>query len=121
MARDAFRLILLSGTPMPNSAAEIWSQLALIIPQAKLPGFQDFANRCGYRLESKKFGIRYKGFRCMTELNEMVLQHVLIQRRGVEVAQELPTVQIRCAMLTPTEEIAPLQRLTSIRVPTRIL
>ena len=49
MARDASRVILLSGTPMPNSAAEIWAQLALVFPQGTLPGFEDFADRYAYR------------------------------------------------------------------------
>merc|ERR1719247_1719191 len=81
IARAASRVILLSGTPAPNCSAELWAQLSLILPVQCLPSFEEFADRYSTRTESKRFGVRWKGYQNPAELRECCLQHVLIQRR----------------------------------------
>jgi len=109
LARDSTRVILLSGTPMPNSAAEIWAQLSLVLPAGRMPDFESFANRYSYRVESKRLGVRWKGFRNMTELNMRVLRHIMVQRRKGDVGQQLPAIRRYFKILSTTQEVPELQ------------
>lgn len=103
MAQQAKHVLLLTGTPMPNAAAELWAQLALLIPCDQLPSFEEFARRYSTRVESKRFGTLWKGYRNLAELRERVLGHVMIQRRKSDVAAEMPTLRRHVVTLMPTE------------------
>jgi len=104
VAQDAQRVILLSGTPTPNSFAELWAQLALLLPPDVCPTFENFANRYSVRIESKRLGVRWKGYRGRDELQACVMQYVMKRREKVAVMSQLPSLRRHRVTLTLSDE-----------------
>jgi len=116
MALRATRVLLLTSTPMPNAAAEIWAQLALLVPGSQLPTFEEFATRYSRRIESKFLGTLWKGYENFTELRERVLRHVMLQRQKVDVTPQLPTLCQNAVFLETADSSAKVEEAPEVEV-----
>jgi len=78
----------LSGTPILNAPAEIWTIINILRPDL-FPSFFAFARRyCKPIL--RPWGWEYKGSTHAKELHLILKRHVLIRRKKIDVLPELP-------------------------------
>ena len=81
-------VIALSGTPIVNNPAEIWTTIHLL-DEELFPSFRDFAFRyCDPKRGYRK--MEYKGAEHMEELHKILTTTVMIRRSKAEVLKELP-------------------------------
>jgi SWI/SNF-related matrix-associated actin-dependent regulator of chromatin subfamily A-like protein 1 len=81
-------VLLLTGTPMTNRPAELWSLLNILWPK-KFPSFRRFGNRyC--KPEFTPWGPRYVGANRLPELHRKLKRMGMIRRRTVDVLPDLP-------------------------------
>lgn len=86
-SRAKFR-VCLSGTPLLNRPAELWTSLNLVCP-AEFPSFRAFAERyC--KPERKPWGMQYKGAENLSELRRKLRRTCMIRRRKADVLKDLP-------------------------------
>lgn len=82
----------LSGTPLTNHPAELWSTLNLIWPQ-EFPAFTPFAwSYCNPELTP--YGWKYTGASHLGKLHRVLKQLGMIRRLKQDVAKDLPEKQI---------------------------
>jgi SWI/SNF-related matrix-associated actin-dependent regulator 1 of chromatin subfamily A len=88
LARAAKRKILLTGTPLLNRPAELWSLLHFLAP-TEWPNFYKFAHRyCGaFRSE---WGWDFSGSSNLEELNAKLRRGLMLRRLKADVLPELP-------------------------------
>jgi len=96
LASRAKRVIAATGTPIWNMPPDLWNVLGLIAPGA-FGGFHEFANRYGAP-EQTAYGTKYLGISNENELR-MRLSEVMIRRRWVDVASDLPPITRNVALV----------------------
>lgn len=89
IAMRANRVIAATGTPIWNMPPDLWNVLGLVAPGA-FGGFHDFAYRYGLPVPTAH-GTKYTGISNEEELNAR-LSEVMIRRRWVDVADDLPPI-----------------------------
>ncbi|CAE7744436.1 Zranb3 [Symbiodinium sp. CCMP2592] len=91
ICKAARRVLLLSGTPAVNRAAELYTQLEALLP-AEMPSFAQFAERFCYK-QTQNFGgrrqIKWIGVQRSEELH-CLLSTVMKRRLKSQVLQQLP-------------------------------
>ncbi|CAJ1399305.1 unnamed protein product [Effrenium voratum] len=91
ICKAARRVLLLSGTPAVNRAAELYTQLEALLPSG-MPSFAQFAERYSYK-QVARFGgrstVKWNGAQRTPELNSL-LGTVMIRRLKKDVLQQLP-------------------------------
>lgn len=84
------RIWLLSGTPTPNHAGEMWPHVSALWPMKEYPGRHAFEDRfC--EVENTPYGRRITGSRNQDELRER-LAPVIMRRRKRDVIPDLPAM-----------------------------
>jgi hypothetical protein len=85
LLKAAARCLLLTGTPALNRPKEVYTQLAALVPAAKLK-LKDFGERycSGSRFD------RYAGSANLEELHAMLRGSVMVRRLKAEVLSQLP-------------------------------
>lgn len=92
------RFVAISGTPMTNRPAELWSILNMIDPK-RWSSFWAFANRyC--KPEHTPWGIKYNGADNLDELHDILKAELMIRRKKSQVLKELPP---KTQVLLPVE------------------
>eukprot|EP00928_Gymnodinium_smaydae_P083247 TRINITY_DN6648_c0_g1_i1.p1 TRINITY_DN6648_c0_g1~~TRINITY_DN6648_c0_g1_i1.p1 ORF type:complete len:962 (+),score=183.67 TRINITY_DN6648_c0_g1_i1:72-2957(+) len=94
LCKAARRVVLLSGTPTLNRAAELYAQLEALLP-TEMPSFNAFAERYCV-LETQRIGRnrtveRWGGVARAAELNVLLNSSVMIRRLKKSVLQQLPS------------------------------
>lgn len=84
----ARRVILLSGTPMLNSAKELYTQLCMVHPQCFKSKYTFLERYCVK--ETNRFGTLFKGSRNVKELFAFLKHSCMIRRLKRDVLPELP-------------------------------
>lgn len=93
LCRKSPHVIALSGTPLMNRPAELWTVLNMLRPDL-YPNFFSFARRyCGAKL--KPWGWEYKGAENIPELHAKLKTELMIRRLKSEVLPDLPDKIIR--------------------------
>ncbi|CAE7040157.1 Zranb3 [Symbiodinium sp. CCMP2456] len=91
ICKAARRVLLLSGTPAVNRAAELYTQLEALLP-AEMPSFAQFAERFCYK-QTQNFGgrrqVKWIGVQRPAELH-CLLNTVMKRRLKNQVLQQLP-------------------------------
>lgn len=88
LARKIPQRIGLSGTPLVNRPAELWTILNICRPDL-YPNFMAFAMRhC--RPERKPWGWEYKGADNLDELHHDLLMNMMVRRLKADVLKDLP-------------------------------
>jgi SWI/SNF-related matrix-associated actin-dependent regulator 1 of chromatin subfamily A len=88
LAQDIPHIIAISGTPLINRPAELWTTLNLLRPDI-WPNFMDFGWKyCNPTMEFGKWV--YKGANNLPELHQELRKHVMIRRLKKNVMKELP-------------------------------
>lgn len=86
---NAEKVIPMTGTPIWNLPPDLWAVLGLVAPGA-WGSYYDFSNRYGAPV-STAHGVKYTGASNQEELNAR-LSEVMIRRRWVDVAEDLPPI-----------------------------
>jgi len=91
LAKGCEHVLGLSGTPMTNRPAEMFSILNMIWPD-EFSQFWDFANRyCRPRITP--WGWDFSGAANIDELNERLLKLGMVRRKLAEVKSEMPAIR----------------------------
>lgn len=104
LAAQAQRVWLLTGTPAPNSAHELYTHLRALAPEAiELIGRPmsepEFVERfCTYR--DTTFGRQITGSKNLTELRQR-MQNFMLRKRKTEVLQDLPPLSFDTLVVHP--------------------
>lgn len=82
------RIIGISGTPLTNRPAELWSVLSIIRPDL----FDSFFKFAFKFCQPKKtpWGWQYTGAKNLDKLHALLTRHLMIRRRKVDVLKDLP-------------------------------
>lgn len=81
-------VIAISGTPLTNRPAELWSILNIVRPDL-FPNFIKFANRyC--KPEYTPWGVQYRGATRLPELHKLLKKTCMIRRLKADVLKDLP-------------------------------
>lgn len=89
LAMRAQMVICATGTPIWNMPPDLWNVLGLLVPGA-WGGYHEFADRYGLPVTGAH-GTKYTGISNEEELNAR-LSEVMIRRRWVDVADDLPPI-----------------------------
>lgn len=100
LASKASQVIAATGTPIWNMPPDLWNVLGLVAPGA-FGGFHEFAMRYGAPQPSA-YGMQYLGISNERELRTR-LTEVMIRRRWVDVADDLPAIS-RSVVLVELDE-----------------
>lgn len=108
----AARVWLLTGTPMPNHAGEIWTHLNALLPETitfngRRLTHPEFLERY-YVVRPSQYGPKVVGNRNAVELRHRLQPHAL-RRRAEDVLHELPTIRFATAVVDPVEALANLE------------
>ncbi len=88
LTQRARRLIVLTGTPVPNRIIELWNILHALDPQ-RFGNFMAFAKRYA-NAHQTRFGWDFTGSSNLDELQEVMRSTVMIRRLKSQVLKELP-------------------------------
>lgn len=99
LASRSSRVIAATGTPIWNMPTDLWNVLGLVAPSA-FGSFHSFSNRYG-KPEMTAHGVKYTGLSNENELH-MRLSEVMIRRRWVDVANDLPPISRNVALVELT-------------------
>lgn len=91
LCKDVKHVLALSGTPLTNRPAELYSVLNLLRPDLYNSAFTFYSNYCNLR--KTPWGWRYDGARNLRELHGKLSKTVMIRRRKKDVLEELPEKQ----------------------------
>lgn len=81
-------IIICTGTPMENSAIELWPFIKILRPRL-FRSFKEFADRYT-RPKMRPWGWEYKGARNLDELHDILEANLMIRRRKIDVIDQLP-------------------------------
>lgn len=114
LASSAKRVWLLSGTPCPNNAGELWPHLRSIWPELikvseKPLTYIDFVKRYCVTQDSP-FGLKILGNRNVSELRQ-ILREFMLRRRAEDVLTDLPPMMWQSVAIEPNEVIPDLDDL----------
>lgn len=105
VAKGSPRVILLSGTPMPNNATELWTMFDALWPDM-LDGrnhtFHKWLNHFT-RWRPTKYGPKVYGHKNAVELKHM-LESVMLRRKLRDVALDLPSLRVTLHTLPAVSE-----------------
>jgi SWI/SNF-related matrix-associated actin-dependent regulator 1 of chromatin subfamily A len=88
LCRGVPQVLALSGTPLTNRPAELWTVLNVLRPDI-FPSFFTYAQRyCDPR--RKPWGWEFKGASRLPELHDLLHGTCMVRRRKVDVLQDLP-------------------------------
>ena len=95
VATAAPRAWLLSGTPMPNHAGELWTAVAALWPQELKPEFRTAGKWLRYfcRYTETRYGPRVYGHKNASELRG-ILRRNLLRRKLEDVGLDLPPLRV---------------------------
>jgi len=99
LIRYAKRVWLLSGTPMPNNASELWPMMHAVFG-LRLNWWNYIRRYCRYEITS--FGLKISGNRNVEELKEILKPHVL-RRRQEQVLDDLPAMTWETVTIDPED------------------
>jgi hypothetical protein len=99
LASRAVKVICATGTPIWNMPPDLWNILSMIAPGA-FGGFHEFSRRYGNPLPTA-YGMKYTGVSNQEELYTR-LSEVMIRRRWVDVAEDLPPITRSVALVELT-------------------
>ena len=88
LAKSIPHILCLSGTPLTNRPAELWTTLNLIRPEL-YPSFFSYAFRYCHPIK-KPWGWEYKGASHLDELHSNLKKTMMIRRLKKDVLKELP-------------------------------
>jgi SNF2 family DNA or RNA helicase len=108
----ADRVWLLTGTPMPNHAGEIWTHLNALLPEAVTVGrgrltYPEFLERYCV-VQHTRYGPRIVGNRNTAELRRALQPHML-RRRVEDVLPDLPAIRWTTLVADPVNVLADLE------------
>lgn len=108
LAKQSQRVWMLSGTPMPNNATELYAQFKMLIPReiAALgihSKFQWMQHFCTWT--QTQFGVKVTGSKNTDRLRKL-LAPVLLRRRQAQVLPQLPPLRIDHMRLEYDKEFA---------------
>lgn len=100
LCKSVPHVLALSGTPLTNRPAELWTTLNIIRPDL-------FKSFMAYALEycsaqRKPWGWEFKGAKNLDELHNILITNCMVRRRKVEVLKDLPA-KARHAVPVPLE------------------
>ncbi|CAJ1391972.1 unnamed protein product [Effrenium voratum] len=105
LCRRARRCVLISGTPAVNRAAELYTQLQVLLPEA--PAMTRYYQRyCEQKEQYLPRGIRitkWVGAKRKAELNTLLTSTVMVRRLKSEVLHELPKKRRQRITLDPAK------------------
>lgn len=96
----AQRVIGMTGSPIWNMPPDFWSLLNLVEPGA-WGNYYDFSNRYGAPYQTG-YGTKYTGISNENELSAR-LSEIMLRRRWVDVAQDLPPISRRVVVAEVTQ------------------
>ena len=99
LIRYAKRVWLLSGTPMPNNASELWPMMHAMFG-LRLNWWNYIRRYCRYEITS--YGLKISGNRNVEELKEILKPHVL-RRRQEQVLDDLPAMTWETVTIDPED------------------
>ena len=99
LIRYAKRVWLLSGTPMPNNASELWPMMYAMFG-LRLNWWNYIRRYCRYEITS--YGLKISGNRNVEELKEILKPHVL-RRRQEQVLDDLPAMTWETVTIDPED------------------
>ena len=108
LVQYAKRVWLLSGTPVPNNASELWPHFAALWPElipVRVGGdraqtwFEFISRYCFYR-QHPQYGLQVTGNRNPEELRDL-MQQFMLRRRPEEVLTDLPPISFGTTILDP--------------------
>ena len=99
LIRYAKRVWLLSGTPMPNNASELWPMMHAMFG-LRLNWWNYIRHYCRYEITS--YGLKISGNRNVEELKEILKPHVL-RRRQEHVLDDLPAMTWETVTIDPED------------------
>jgi len=88
LTKGVKHVLILTGTPLTRTPAQLWSLLNIIKPKL-FPSKLRFLNRYT-KPEWTPWGIVYKGGTRLKELHRILKKHVMIRRRKKDVLKDLP-------------------------------
>jgi hypothetical protein len=114
IASTAERVWLLSGTPCPNHAGELWPHLRALWPELIKPSerprtYIDFIQRYGI-VDDSPFGPKILGNRNATELRA-ILRQFMLRRRAEDVLKDLPPMFWQSVPIEPDAVMADIKAL----------
>lgn len=90
LAEHSPHMIAISGTPLTNRPAELWSILNMIRPE-EWPSFYSYSRRyCAPRMTP--WGIKHDGARHLDELHDRLKLSCMIRRKKNQVFKEMPPI-----------------------------
>ena len=114
LVQYAKRVWLLSGTPVPNNASELWPHFAALWPElipVRVGGdraqtwFEFISRYCFYR-QHPQYGLQVTGNRNPEERRDL-MQQFMLRRRPEEVLTDLPPISFGTAItLTASHHVA---------------
>lgn len=105
VARDADRAIMLSGTPMPNHAGELWTMFDALWPHLLEDKFRTHQRWLNYftKWTPTRYGPKVYGHQNAIELKRM-LKRVMLRRKLADVALDLPELRVTLHTLPPVDD-----------------
>ena len=108
LVQFAKRIWLLSGTPLPNHAGELWTHFKALWPQlipARVGGerpqnWYEFVSKFCYYHQHPQYGLQVTGNRNPEELRD-TLSRIMFRRRPEDVLKELPPLSWGDVVLDP--------------------
>jgi len=100
-ASRAQRVIAATGTPIWNMPTDLWNVLGMVAPGG-WGSFHDFGKRYGDPVATA-YGVKYTGISFADELHAR-LTEVMIRRRWVDVADDLPPITRNVVLAEITDE-----------------
>lgn len=103
MALRSNHFVFLTGTPILNRPAELWTIAHKCAPKA-FPSWWGYAKRyCD--MKETRFGMDVKGASNLSELNQKLTSTFMIRRRKEDVLRDLPALRRQIIELPPTKEM----------------
>lgn len=103
MALRCSHFVFLTGTPILNRPAEIWTIAHKCAPKL-FPNWWGFAKRyCD--MKETPFGMDTRGASNLGELNQKLTSTFMIRRRKLDVLHDLPALRRQIIELPPTKEM----------------
>jgi SWI/SNF-related matrix-associated actin-dependent regulator 1 of chromatin subfamily A len=104
LCRRVGKVLMLSGTPMPNRSIELWFPISILKPEL-FPSATDYGVR--YCAGVKRYGYwDFSGNSNSSELNQILINEVMVRRKKEDVLKDLPplTTSVEPFQLPPAAQ-----------------